>query len=430
MNALKLAMIADDLTGANDSGVQLARYGLNTSVLFELDETAIHQDAVVIDTDSRWLPPSQAYDKVKEAAKVLKSGSFDVIYKKVDSTLRGNLGTEIDALYEVFQPDFVVIAPAYPKNGRTTVKGIHYLHGKPLSETEIARDPKTPVLDSYIPSIVQNQSEQPTASVTYEELRSGYEAVQAKLKQCHEDQIRYIVFDAEQEEDLRLIVQTMSRSGYSVCWVGSAGLANYLPEIYGLQTKQIELDIPRDQKPVLLVVGSVSPTTRKQLDMVVKQPHIKGMEMRSSSLVADEGSRQAEMQRVFEEAKRALEDQHDIALFSSGTPEDIEEAQRLGKKNGMDESAVSNSISAALGTVTSWLIEACEWKGMVLTGGDTAKQVCTQLGVTGFHLIAEVEIGIPLGRTIGAKPMYAITKAGAFGTELSLLNSIQKLKGE
>ncbi len=427
---LKLAMIADDLTGANDSGVQLARYGLNTSVLFELDETAFDQDAVVIDTDSRWLPQSQAYDKVKKASQVLKSGSFDVIYKKVDSTLRGNLGTEIDALYDVFHPDFVVIAPAYPRNGRTTVKGIHYLYGKPLGETEIARDPKTPVRDSYIPSIVQGQSERPVALVTYEELRSGFEQVQAKLKQCREDQIRYIVFDAEREEDLRLIVQLMSRSGHSVCWVGSAGLANYLPEVYGLQPKRIELDIPRDPKPVLLVAGSVSSTTRKQLDIVLEQPHIKGIEMRSSFLVADEASREAEMQRVYEQAKRALEDQVDIALFSSGRPEDIEEAQRLGKKNGMDESAVSNSISAALGTVTSRLTEACEVKGLVLTGGDTAKQVCMQLGVTGFHLIAEVETGIPLGRTIGSRPMYAITKAGAFGTDLSLLNSIQKLKGE
>ncbi|MBP1153326.1 MULTISPECIES: four-carbon acid sugar kinase family protein [unclassified Paenibacillus] len=427
---MKLAMIADDLTGANDSGVQLARYGLNTSVLFEPDVTAIHQEAVVIDTDSRWLPRSQAYDKVKEVSQVLKSGSFDVIYKKVDSTLRGNLGAEIDALYEVFRPDFVVIAPAYPKNGRKTIDGYHYLHEKPLSETEIAKDPKTPVRDSFIPSIIQSQSEQPIALVTYEELRSGLEAVQAKLIQCQEDGIRYVVFDAEEEEDLRRIVQTMARIGRSVCWVGSAGLANYLPEIYGLQTKEIELDIQRDQKPVLLVVGSVSPTTRKQLDIVVQQPHIKGIELRSSLLVADNASRKAEMQRVYEEAKRALDDRHDIALFSSGRPEDIEEAQRLGKKNGMDESAVSNSISGALGTVTSWLIEACEIKGMVLTGGDTAKQVCMQLGVTGFHLIAEVEIGIPLGRTIGAKPMYAITKAGAFGTDLSLLNSIQKLKGE
>ncbi len=329
---LKLAMIADDLTGANDSGVQLARYGLNTSVLFELDETAFDQDAVVIDTDSRWLPQSQAYDKVKKASQVLKSGSFDVIYKKVDSTLRGNLGTEIDALYDVFHPDFVVIAPAYPRNGRTTVKGIHYLYGKPLGETEIARDPKTPVRDSYIPSIVQGQSERPVALVTYEELRSGFEQVQAKLKQCREDQIRYIVFDAEREEDLRLIVQLMSRSGHSVCWVGSAGLANYLPEVYGLQPKRIELDIPRDPKPVLLVAGSVSSTTRKQLDIVLEQPHIKGIEMRSSFLVADEASREAEMQRVYEQAKRALEDQVDIALFSSGRPEDIEEAQRLGKK--------------------------------------------------------------------------------------------------
>jgi len=116
--------------------------------------------------------------------------------------------------------------------------------------------------------------------------------------------------------------------------------------------------------------------------------------------------------------------------YSLGTPEDIRQAQQVGKQHGFDEREVSNLISQALGEVAAKLLDVFEIKGLVLTGGDTAKQVCNQLGITGFKLIDEVEIGIPLGKTVGKRELYAITKAGAFGTERSLLHSIKKLQGE
>lgn len=67
------------------------------------------------------------------------------VYKKIDSTLRGNLGAEIKAVADVFKPDIVIIAPAYPANQRITIGGYHLLEGKPIELTEIANAPKTPV---------------------------------------------------------------------------------------------------------------------------------------------------------------------------------------------------------------------------------------------------------------------------------------------
>src|SRR6476619_7377554 len=99
---MKLAIIADDLTGANDSGVQLARHGLKTTVLFDLDEGNINKyEAVVFDTDSRSLTRKEAYNQVSRAANFLLNAGFTNIFKKLDSTMRGNIGAEIDALYDV-----------------------------------------------------------------------------------------------------------------------------------------------------------------------------------------------------------------------------------------------------------------------------------------------------------------------------------------
>ncbi|MBP1934366.1 four-carbon acid sugar kinase family protein [Ammoniphilus resinae] len=429
---MRLAMIADDLTGANDSGVQLARFGLHTSVLFHPDEEALGKnEAVVLDTDSRSLPPDEAYQKVKEASQLIKEKKFDVIFKKIDSTLRGNLGTEIDAIYDVFQPDLVVIAPAYPKNGRQTMDGIHYLNQQKVSETEIAKDPKTPVRESYIPTLLEGQTKHRVGLITLEDLDIGLDAVLTKLQDLKQQGISYVVFDAKEEDDLRRLAGFVLQSNYSVCWVGSAGLANHLPDIYGLQMKKQVVEIPRDGKPVLLVVGSVSGVSRKQLDLVLEQPGIKGIAVQSSAVVSSSEDKRVEIGKAYDQAVNDLNaSARCLAIYSSGTPEDIRQAQQVGKQHGFDEREVSNLISQALGEVAAKLLEVFQIKGLVLTGGDTAKQVCNQLGITGFKLIDEVEIGIPLGKTVGKRELYAITKAGAFGTERSLLHSIKKLQGE
>lgn len=69
-------------------------------------------------------------------------------------------------------------------------------------------------------------------------------------------------------------------------------------------------------------------------------------------------------------------------------------------------------------------------QGVILTGGDTAKAVCRHLGVSGIQLLREVEPGIPLGRLVGDTPLPVVTKAGAFGSELSLSHAKTALKGE
>lgn len=424
-------MIADDLTGANDSGVQLARYGIDTSVLFKNEVDALKKhEAIVIDTDSRSLTDSEAYTKVKEASEFLKKGSFDIIYKKVDSTLRGNVGAEINAIYDSFHPELVVIAPAFPKNNRYTKDGHHYLNGKLLNETEIAHDPKTPVKESYIPKLIEDQTGKKVGLITYHELKLGKKALLEKIETMISKEVHYVVFDAVVEEDLQHIAQFIVQSNLKVCWVGSAGMANYLPEAYKIKKQQVMKAGPKGNHPVMLVVGSVSQITRKQLDIVLTESDLRGIELDSVAVVSDPETKQKEIARVLKEARATLNSHKGIALYSSGRREDIMRAQDVGRTNGLDKRDVSNHISKSLGQVAATLTHDHAFKGLVLTGGDTAKQVCDQLGVVGFNLIDEIETGIPLGLAIGQKEFHAITKAGAFGTDYSLLNSIKKLQGD
>lgn len=426
---MRIGMIADDLTGANDSGVQLSRYGLKTSVRFQItDNESITDDAIVIDTDSRSINKEEAYQRVKDATRFVKKNQFDIIYKKIDSTLRGNLGIELDAMYDEMKPDLVIIAPGYPKNGRKVVKGHLYLHDIPLNETEIAKDPKCPVLDSYIPNVFQLQTKRNVGLITIDEIRSGFTTVKNKMDQYVNNGTPYVVFDSETENDLSDVADYVFQSNYNVLWLGSAGLANYIPEIYNLRGKKMDTHIQKNENPVLLVVGSVSSVTRKQLAKFLEQKNVTGVELNSSLLISEQ-SWMEEVEAAKQKALQAYQKGTHIAIYPTGDRKAIEEAQEVGHQFGLNHTEVSNLIVQRLGKLMNDLLNKTSFQGIILTGGDTAKQVCTSIGVNGVQLLDEIETGVPLGKLIGEHSLYSVTKAGAFGTENTFIHAMQTLQG-
>ncbi|MDC3417568.1 four-carbon acid sugar kinase family protein [Aquibacillus salsiterrae] len=427
---MRIGMVADDLTGANDSGVQLSRYGLKTSVRFQTtNEDAMSDEAIVIDTDSRSIKKEDAYQRVLSAASYIKRNQFDIIYKKVDSTLRGNLGKELDAMYDEIKPELVILAPGYPKNGRKIVQGQMYLHDTPINETEIAKDPKCPVLDAYVPHVFQQQTDREIGLVHIDEIRSGYDAVKEKMDDYYKENTHYILFDSETEEDLKAVAEFVHQSSYNVVWLGSAGLANYLPEVYQLSGKEIDSKIIKNDLPVLLVAGSVSSVTRTQLTRFLEHPSVAGIELDSSMLIRAESS-EKEVVLAKRKAIQAYEDGYHIAIFPTGDRHAIDQAQKIGQEIGLSNTDVSNLIVQRLGKLTNDLLSTLNFQGLILTGGDTAKQVCMSIGTTGIQLLDEIETGVPLGQLIGKYSLYSVTKAGAFGTKDTFIHAMKTLQGD
>ncbi len=427
---MKLAIIADDLTGANDSGVQLAKFGLKTSVLFGLDKSAVHDsEAVVFDTDSRAIDKNEAYKKVYEVMEFLKEQNFQRIYKKIDSTLRGNIGIEIDAVYDSLRPDFIFIVPGYPKNGRTILNGYHYLNGIPLDETEISNDPKTPVTESHIPTLLERQTHRSVGQINKELLTKDSEIIHKELENFAINNVCYIVVDSETEEDLELILKHTKDSKYNIIWVGSAGLANYLPSYYDIKhTEKIYL-IPKNNMPILTVVGSVNKNSRSQLDVVLKKEGVIGIKVESYKAVSSHEERNLEMTNVLKKAREAARTGFDVVIYSTGEPKDINRARAVGLEYDFTYTETSNEIVKMLGKISSLLINEKLFKGIVMTGGDTAKQVCEAWDVKGFYLHDELEIGVPISTFIGNDEVIVITKAGGFGKETVFVHAIDKLKG-
>jgi uncharacterized protein YgbK (DUF1537 family) len=427
---MEAVIIADDLTGANDSGVQLALHGLRTSVLFKLDVQAMQgQDGIVLNTDSRSSSPAEAYQRVVEAAQFLQQFPAKLIYKKIDSTLRGNIGAELDAVYDVFQPDFLILAPAYPDNGRTTKEGVHYLNGRPVHETDIGADKKTPVSESFIPALLAQQTEKQAALITYTELRAGKDVLVKRLIELRSEGIPYVVSDAENEADLYALVHGVEQSGYRVVWAGSAGLAKCLS--VGIQHL-----IPISQKsaksplllPVLVAVGSITKRSGTQLRVLLASPNMVDVRLQSELLVVEPAEREREIRRANDLGIAALCNGRDVVVHIPVDDDEIARAIAAGQSHGKSLVEVSDSIAEGIGEIVSHLLRGGDWAGLVMTGGDTANQICTQLGTERFELINEVEPGVPIGLLRGGLEIRTVTKAGSFGTDEVLLKSVMLLK--
>ncbi|SHM57245.1 four-carbon acid sugar kinase family protein [Gracilibacillus kekensis] len=414
---MKIAIIADDLTGACDTGVQLVDYGLDVAVEVQRSNIDTNKDAIIFNSNSRAITSDKAYARVHEICKRIKDRSYDIVYKKIDSTMRGNIGSEVNAVADIFQPDFIFVTPAYPENGRTVKEGIHYLQGTKLSETEVANDPKTPVYDSDIFEIMKQSSGRRVKHLSYRDLRKGEAHLLHLLSEWKQQDITYITVDAVSEDDLKLLMNVV-HLGYSTIFCGSAGLINYLPQALGFVKQRVQKQIISKPSPVLFVVGSVSKVGRKQLAHLLSQPEVVGVELDVTKVIA--GGDSMDIKAIHS----AINKGKSVALYSSAN---IEVTKAIGREKGIPFIEISDLISNALGEIAVSIIKTSDLRNIFLTGGDTAQQVFAKLQINEYQLVGQLELGVPIGKIGKAGEMITITKAGSFGTKEVMTNAFKLL---
>ena len=165
---ITLLIVADDFTGALDTGVQLAGCGAPTRVVTDPEfspANAAGAEVLVIDAETRHLPPSQAGAIVEGIVRRAVEQKVPYIYKKTDSALRGNVGAELGALLAASGEKALPFLPAYPQIGRCTRGGVHYIEGRPVAESVFGIDPFEPVRHSDIAGLIGAQSGVPVHSL-------------------------------------------------------------------------------------------------------------------------------------------------------------------------------------------------------------------------------------------------------------------------
>ena len=134
----------------------------------------------------------------------------------MDSTLRGNIGPELEAVLTRGNVDLILLVPALPANGRTTVHGFHYINGDLITESDLASDPFSPIKSAYIPDIVKEKSKIDVSTIEIDDIRKGKERILKVIEEIHSSGIKIAVADAENDEDLSLISSAINCSDIKV----------------------------------------------------------------------------------------------------------------------------------------------------------------------------------------------------------------------
>jgi uncharacterized protein YgbK (DUF1537 family) len=414
----KILIVADDLTGSADTCVQFSKKGYRSTIITEnknILKTLPECDVLVIDTETRATEHGKAYKKVFETGQVVNGLKFRCIYKKIDSTFRGNAGAEITALMDSLQIRHALVVPSYPANYRTAINGTIRIGGILLSETEFSRDPKTPVKESYIPGILSTQTKKSIRLIGIDEVRSG--DLRNKLVSMMTDFSGLIIIDAENNRDLDTIAE--ATSGLQVLFAGSSGLAEFIPDY---------LDAGVPKRINLMIAGSASEVTRKQTDYAREKGNIAIADLDIVNLL-NTGSL-SEKKRLLDLAHEASRKGVDLIIRSAPYSDSVQNSYKEGQLYGKDASAVNESVSSFLGETAAEILREIDVGGLVLTGGDTAIHVADALKISGINIRDEIQPGIPYGYFIDKEygTIPVVTKAGGFGTENAVVEIFEFLR--
>ncbi|MGE5673494.1 MAG: four-carbon acid sugar kinase family protein [Mycobacterium leprae] len=426
-----VGVVADDITGSGDIGVMFAKHGYAVRIfsaetdLADLPERLAGKqtDVVIVDTDSRMDPRDVAYAKVRKATAALKAAGCQLLWKKTCSVFRGNVGPEFDAMLDELGEPFGVAVAAFPKNGRQTREGCHYVHGRPLSESEFARDPVHPMTESDLVKVLQRQTERKIGLVRLATIREGAEAIARELVAEKAEGVSYALCDADTQEDLAAIAKAVAQERVIL---GSSALAEELP---GVWTKPepfnplggIDLE---DAGGVLVLAGSVMPQTQAQVKALAD----------AGALVITLDGRQAlttpdkAVSRIAIDAGGALAQGRHVVVRSENWPEAVEATRKLGAELGMDGVAVSKRISWLLARIGEAVLHGTGSRRLITLGGDTSAAVTRQLGITETVVLAEIAPGLPSTLAPGVNPLLLVLKSGSFGGPDFVLKAIDHLK--
>lgn len=413
---MKMIVIADDFTGANDTGVQLAKKGARTDVVLnDSPRSTQRTDVLVINTESRALTATMAKAKVTAALRpYCQSDTPPLVYKKIDSTFRGNVGAEVEAAMNACGAQLAIVAAAIPAAGRVTRNGRCWVNGVPLAETEFASDPKTPIVSSHIKTLIGLQSDYPVYELDLLTVRGG--KLGAELQQIGRAGPAMVVVDAENDGDLALLAQATSQLSVRYLLVGAAGLANALPASCYLATRQ--------RLPVLVVAGSMSEATQQQILFAAEEKLLGVVEVDVEGVL--QPSHQHALDAIIHQAAAVLRDRQHCVLRTCRDANARQMIDLLCERHHLTRQQLGDRISEALGAITLAIINQSQIGGLFLTGGDIAIAVARALGAEGYRITHEVAPCVPCGTFVNSEidDLPVITKAGGFGGASTLRDAL------
>lgn len=428
-------LVADDLTGGNDAGIQFAKRGMDTWIVLDAGhaglEAVLARPALpamlAVNANTRNLPAVAAATRitgiVSHLAEDPRTARPEMVYKKIDSTLRGNLGAEIDALMDGYDFAVAFLCPAFMECGRTVEDGHLLVDGTPVHQTAFANDPITPVRQSSVADIVRETCGRSVGCVPLAVMNQGEGAIANCVADLQHEGHEIIVFDAINAAHLHALVSVGQKLGVPPLYIGSAGLAsalantlpNTLPRsragaLASSQAADVSSTAVTPVDRVFFICGSAHEATRRQI-MHLASNHVQLIRLANAETAA--------VDAAVADAGQALES-GDAVLC---TPDKNTAESHNAAANGIQ---LSNAVGLAAVTVLNKLADSPKTTALVMTGGETAFAVLQQI-CSGLALLREISPGVALGTIVGGRcdGFQVVTKAGGFGEDQTLVDILR-----
>jgi D-threonate/D-erythronate kinase len=410
-------ILADDLTGAADAAIAFARRGRDTAITWgeNVADDAGTRDVLAHDCDSRRLAaPAAGAVHFAAAERWLRLGGFSMLYKKVDSTLRGQPAAEIAALCgslpAPFAGAFGIFAPANPAMGRTTIDGRVFVHGEPLEQTETwLRDHSYP--DSDLVRISESAGLR-AVKLPLAQVRAGAVALRAALaaagSAAADGRGTILVCDAETDDDLARIAGAAREHATPKFFIGTAGLSHALARDLPAAGRPPQTLAP-SRHGALIVVGSLASVSRAAARKLGEDSAVLHVAFSAEILAGDDARTRT---RMALDIRAALDRGTDVLVEMP-----VEEAPDL---------AIGPALVRTLATCLAPALS--RMSGLIATGGETAAALLRQCYVGQIRLVDEIEAGVALGLMARDRGVPIITKPGGFGDPGSLVRALDRLR--
>lgn len=427
-----ILIVADDYTGANDTAVLMAQRGFHSYTILSEEDSAVQDSAcTAVSTDSRGLSPEAAYRRVFDATRrYMKKNTF-LLSKRIDSTLRGNLGAEICAMLDAVGDErCAMVVPTFPSAGRVYKDRCLYVNGVPLDETAAAKDPGSPVRTRSALCLLREQSRCPVDEIRIGDLKLSVKDLSLRMKKMKAKGTRIIVCEAETEADLRMLAESALQMREPFICADPGAFSCVVADLYQMARRGFKL---------LFLIGSVNDVTASQmrrlshekdtLTVYVEMPRLPEKHESENPVSALDDA----ALKIAGKARRELDkkmaaasgDIKTLCLCTSGIfPENRVDFTEYESRNGLPKGELSTRFDRLMGDLAAGVILSHpEIKGAAACGGDTAIALCRSLGAKGEYPLEEV---IPLavyGKLAGGARdgLPVITKGGMIGDEDTLI---------
>lgn len=424
-----VGIIADDLTGANDTALQFHQRGANTKILLDSDcvpKVKAGTEVWALSSESRNIPVEEAVQCVEKAVKTLSENfSFDYYYKKIDSTLRGHIARETLTMLEILNYDAAIVIPAFPQEGRITVGGYHLAKGVPIGKTEIAIDPLSPITESHVPTLLKSQLDESMADIVgtidLRTVLNGAGPVLMRINELIKEGKKIIVADSTSITDIEQIALAIKKCDKRILPTGTAAGAQVLSKYWlaGIEKEVVNPSIGK--LPKLIVSGTATQITANQIKKLEQSDdyeNVNFIALTTQEIL--EGVSDSLVERVVTNLKSGVTvcvHTSDLITNFDGFSEDSFNAELTKDK-------FAGMITDYLAKLTHLVTEKIDVV-LITLGGETSYKCCKAINSNELKLVDEVAPAISICYDINHK--WIITKSGNLGNSNTLIEILNYL---